>query len=102
MSDIIEPGMVVTGESGHQYEVGDVIGVFDDSPCDASLFDEGPPSMSPDGRRCRCTVCARCGHHTGNNHQGHYWRWCKVTGTMREFHLCCKDPEWGCELERDK
>lgn len=41
-------------------------------------------------------LCARCGEHTGNNHQGHYWRWCKVTGTLRDFHMCCPG---NCELE---
>lgn len=45
---------------------------------------------------CRCVVCVRCGQHTGNATQGHYWRWCKATGGFREFHLCCPDD---CELE---
>lgn len=44
---------------------------------------------------CRCLVCARCGHHTGNSTQGHYWSFCKVTRTMREHHFCCPDD---CEL----
>lgn len=48
------------------------------------------------GWQCRCTVCARCGHHTGNSHQGHHWKLCQVTGTMREFHFCCPGD---CELE---
>lgn len=47
---------------------------------------------------CRCIVCPRCHHHTGNSHQGHYWKFCKVTGGMREFHFCCP-LEPGCELE---
>lgn len=38
---------------------------------------------------CRCMICARCGHHTGNNTQGHYWSYCAVTKTMREGHFCC-------------
>lgn len=41
-------------------------------------------------------VCGRCGHHTGNNTQGHYWGRCNVTGTLRGFHFCCPDD---CELE---
>ena len=45
---------------------------------------------------CRCLVCARCGKHTGNSMQGHYWAICKVTKTLREFHFCCED---SCELE---
>lgn len=57
--------------------------------CDAEA-----PSML-DGH-CRCMICGRCGHHTGNGHQGHYWKYCKVTKTMREFHFCCPDD---CELE---
>lgn len=45
---------------------------------------------------CRCMVCGRCGHHTGNTSQGHYWAFCKVTGTGRDFHFCCDN---NCELE---
>lgn len=59
---------------------------------------EGPASQyaGPDGKVvCRCLVCGQCGHHTGNSNQGHYWSYCKVTKTMRDFHFCC--PE-GCEL----
>jgi hypothetical protein len=64
--------------------------------CDAALFGAAPSVL--DGK-CRCLVCARCGHHTGNSHQGHYWGWCKVTCTVRAFHFCCPDPAFGCELE---
>jgi ribosomal protein L32 len=45
---------------------------------------------------CQCTVCPRCGHHTGNAHQGHYWSLCQVTGTERRPHFCCPD---NCEIE---
>jgi hypothetical protein len=45
---------------------------------------------------CRCIVCSRCGHHTGNSNQGHYWGVCKVAKTKRELHFCCPD---NCELE---
>jgi len=45
---------------------------------------------------CRCLVCARCGHHTGNNNQGHFWSWCKVTRSTGNFHFCCPGD---CELE---
>lgn len=65
--------------------------------CDAMEFGAGWPSVL-DGR-CRCLVCARCGHHTGNATQGHYWSACSVTGTIREPHFCCPDKEHGCELE---
>lgn len=44
---------------------------------------------------CRCMVCARCGHHTGNSHQGHYWALCAATGKRRRFHFCCPGD---CEL----
>jgi len=60
------------------------------SDCDSP----DPPSMV-DGH-CRCIVCSRCKHHTGNSSQGHYWSWCNVTKTVREFHFCCPD---NCELE---
>lgn len=83
------------GVLGGRYKiVGGPIGIFDDSPCDAPT---GTASML-DGR-CRCVVCGRCGHHTGNGHQGHYWAFCKVTGTTRAFHFCCPDD---CELEAAK
>ena len=45
---------------------------------------------------CRCIVCGRCQRHTGNSHQGHYWKYCTVTKDLRDFHFCC--PE-DCELE---
>lgn len=44
---------------------------------------------------CRCVVCARCGHHTGNSNQGHYWAWCKVSKQREEFHFCCPG---NCDL----
>lgn len=65
--------------------------------CDANEFGSYA-SVYTDGR-CRCLVCARCGHHTGNGTQGHYWTWCKVTRSMRTNHFCCPDSEFGCELE---
>ena len=40
-------------------------------------------------------TCGRCERATGNNHQGHYWSHCKVTGTLRGFHFCCPGD---CEL----
>lgn len=112
------PGEILTGESGEQYELGDLIGTTGArTPCDAAEFG-GAPSYA-DGH-CRCIVCARCGHHTGNSNQGHYWASCKVLAakvsaelapgetltfaeymkrTTREFHMCCDDPAYGCELE---
>lgn len=56
-------------------------------------------SMGKDGAPyivCRCMVCGRCGRHTGNSHQGHYWSACTVTGSIREPHFCCPGD---CELE---
>lgn len=41
-------------------------------------------------------TCARCERDTGNNNQGHYWAYCKVTKTRREFHFCCPGD---CALE---
>lgn len=40
--------------------------------------------------------CGRCHKPTGNNSQGHYWAFCKVTRTIREHHFCCPDD---CALE---
>lgn len=65
--------------------------------CDAAV-----PSIYPlaDGTYgCRCIVCAYCGKHTGNSHQGHCWAMCKVTKKIEEFHFCCDDR---CELEDKK
>jgi hypothetical protein len=45
---------------------------------------------------CRAIVCGRCNNCTGDNNQGHYWGYCKVTKTMRDFHFCCPGD---CELE---
>lgn len=61
--------------------------------CDAET-----PSVYADGNGnyiCRCMVCGRCAHHTGNSHQGHYWSYCKVTREMEKFHFCCPG---ACEL----
>lgn len=78
-------------EIAGRYVVTGHVGTFGgNSPCDH-------PSASRIGDRCRCIVCSRCGRHTGNAHQGHYWAHCKVTKTRREFHLCC--PDGNCELE---
>lgn len=44
----------------------------------------------------RFFICARCDQNTQNTTQGHYWAYCKVTKTMRDFHMCCPD---NCELE---
>lgn len=41
-------------------------------------------------------LCARCEQQTNNRSQGHYWAWCKVTRSVREFHFCCPGD---CELE---
>lgn len=40
--------------------------------------------------------CGRCNQRTGNNSQGHYWAFCKVTGGTRTHHFCCPGD---CELE---
>lgn len=56
--------------------------------------DSPSPASQIDGQ-CRCIVCSRCGHHTGNSHQGHYWSHCTATGTGRGFHMCCPG---NCEL----
>lgn len=60
--------------------------------CDAP----SPPTMDMTTGKCRCLVCARCGHHTGNANQGHFWLRCSVTKADRKAHFCCPDD---CELE---
>ena len=68
-----------------------------DAGCD---YPQPPVYQNYDGSfTCRCMVCGRCGRHTGNSNQGHYWAFCKVTKTMRDFHFCCTDD---CELEEAK
>lgn len=76
----------------------------DEQPAPATACDAPSPSVyvhSYDGfgapiYRCNCLVCGRCNKHTGNSNQGHYWSWCKVTRSLREFHFCCPG---NCELE---
>lgn len=49
-------------------------------------------------------VCGRCGQHTGNNNQGHYWGLCAVLldrgypydRAIRAMHFCCPGD---CQLE---
>ena len=88
MTDI-QPGDILSD----RWVIGDLIGIEERTPCDAPYG----ATYGPEGQ-CRCLVCARCHHHTGNSHQGHYWAMCKVTGTDREFHFCCPSAP-GCELE---
>ena len=110
MSEPLQPGDVIAG----RYLITRAIGAEGTSECDAP---NGASYSILDGR-CRCIVCARCGHHTGNAHQGHYWKACKVLServqaslapgetlpvaewlerTSREdWHCCCPGD---CELE---
>lgn len=57
-----------------------------DYPGGASIFTDTNGKFT-----CRCIICSRCGHHTGNNTQGHYWGYCHHTRTVRNFHFCCPD-----------
>ncbi len=69
--------------------------------CDAStpsIYVAGYDDFGNAVYTCRCVVCARCDHHTGNSHQGHFWKMCKVTKSMRDFHFCCPN---NCELEQN-
>lgn len=34
-------------------------------------------------------TCSRCRQPTGNDNQGHYWKWCKLTRRYGRFHFCC-------------
>jgi hypothetical protein len=89
--------VILTGASGRQYELGESIGSFGDTPASECDAPDGGRYYGPGGTIvCRCIVCSRCGHHTGNSNQGHYWAYCKVTKSKRDFHLCCPDD---CQLE---
>jgi len=99
--------------------LGEVIGLAP-VPGEACDAEAATVLHLPDGTTvCRCVVCPRCGHHTGNSHQGHYWAFCKVLAarvkaslepgetlgagelmkrSCREHHFCCGN-EFGCELE---
>ena len=84
--------------AGMGFVLGEVIGL---APVPGDVCDSPAASRMPmpDGTIiCRCVVCPRCGHHTGNSHQGHNWGFCKVTRTVRVAHFCCGN-EFGCELE---
>ena len=92
--DALREALAVRG-----WELGERIGAassgdFCDAPGGGAYY-----MMPGGGFGCRCMICSRCGHHTGNSNQGHYWRLCKVTRTAREFHYCCDDSAYGCELE---
>ena len=54
------------------------------------------PMLDPRNDRLSGIICDQCNQATGNNTQGHYWSFCKVTGTVREFHFCCPGD---CQLE---
>lgn len=95
--------MDADGDTGRElvagrYELGERIGSFAvPGACDAEgatyliAIEEGEPVQ-----RCRCIVCGRCGRHTGNSTQGHYWGWCKMRRAMAEFHFCCPG---ACSLD---
>lgn len=88
----------MTADGLRRFELGDVIGLapIPGETCDAV---NATVMTMPDGTTvCRCVVCPRCGHHTGNSHQGHNWGFCTVTRTVRAAHFCCGN-EFGCELE---
>ncbi len=68
-------------------------------PGNPSGCDSDRPASHDGQGGCHCIVCGRCGRHTGNSNQGHYWAYCNVTHTKREFHFCCPD---NCELEAKK
>lgn len=57
------------------------------------LATQGPNDNCKSGCHNYAWHCGRCGGCTG--YQGHHWSHCKVTGTVREFHMCCPDD---CEL----
>jgi hypothetical protein len=86
---------------GGRYELGEPVGVeaTQVGECDAEGASRYVAEVVDGVPRyvCRCLVCSRCGRHTGNTTQGHWWAWCKATREMREFHFCCPDR---CELDR--
>lgn len=72
----------------------DPIAQVRESGCDAET--PGIYANADGSYACRCLVCGRCEKHTGNSNQGHYWAYCKVTKSRRDFHFCCPG---NCELE---
>ena len=66
--------------------------------CDAGATATGYYNPDTGVWTCRCVICAHCNKHTGNSHQGHYWSYCMVTKSVRDFHFCCPT---GCSLEND-
>jgi hypothetical protein len=89
-----------------------------------NLVEVPMPGMEPEEEQCSCgeqhsaqewhnlgMVCGRCGQHTGNNNQGHYWKVCNVKATeakakgikgldavMADDHHFCCPPPFGCSL----
>lgn len=64
-----------------------------DEPYRGPLATQGPNDNCKSGCHDYAWHCGRCGGCT--SYQGHHWSHCKVTGTVREFHMCCPDD---CEL----
>ncbi len=62
-------------------------------PYRGPLATQGPNDNCKSGCHIYAWHCGRCGGCSG--YQGHHWSHCKVTGTVREFHMCCPD---NCEL----
>jgi len=110
-----EPAPDNVGDGDRWEDPRDTVGGHEPAPsrapnCDA---EDAPLYMGLDGAwSCRCVVCARCGRHTGNSNQGHYWAFCRdqpLTRTTRKgkrvynrqpHHFCCPPPH-GCALDED-
>lgn len=68
---------------------------------------DDPPQQPTPAQRCRSNqdgirpasrvmFCARCGHATSNQSQGHHWKWCSATKALADrSHFCCPG---SCEL----
>ena len=56
-----------------------------------------PPGNQTDfnTKRQQGMKCGRCDQWTGDNNQGHYWSYCKVTKKIEVFHFCCPND---CQL----
>lgn len=96
----------------NDYEINRFIGSFGESTTECDYEGSASRYRGPNGTMtCRCIMCGRCGHHTGNSNQGHYWKICHVMAKFHaqhkaksgfscdeccpDFHLCCPG---NCEL----